>query len=114
MIKTLVMQDDEARPLLVLMHGDREVSTRALARQLGRRRIDPCKPEVAQRHSGYLVGGTSPFATRRELPLYVERTILDLPEIYLNGGGRGHLVKIDPGALRALLGAIAVDCAIDR
>jgi Cys-tRNA(Pro) deacylase len=113
-VKTLVMQDDEGRPLLVLMHGDREVSTRSLARQLGRRRIDPCKPEVAQRHSGYLVGGTSPFGTRREMPVYAERTIFDLPEIFLNGGGRGHLVKIDPAALRAHLGAIAVECAIDR
>ena len=96
MVKTLVMEDEAGKPLIVLMHGDRKVSTKNLARQAGRKRIEPCKPDVAQRHSGYQVGGTSPFGTRKQLPVYMERSILELPEIYINGGRRGFLVKISP------------------
>ena len=102
-VKTLVMEDDAKRPLIVLMHGDREVSTKNLARQAGVKRIEPCSPEVAQRHSGYLIGGTSPFGTRKPMPVYVERTILELPKIYINGGRRGFLVGIDPQALARVL-----------
>jgi Cys-tRNA(Pro) deacylase len=112
-VKTLVMEDDGGAPLLVLQHGDREVSVKALARQLGRRSIAPCKPEVAQRHTGYLVGGTSPLGTRKALPVYLERTVLDLPVIYVNGGSRGFLVGVDPRALAALLAATPVDAAIE-
>ncbi len=111
-VKTLVMEDEEGAPLVVLMHGDREVSTKALARQLGRRAVQICKPEVANRHSGYQVGGTSPLGTRRALPVYVERTVLDLPRIYVNGGSRGFLVGLAPRDLAALLGATPVDVAI--
>jgi Cys-tRNA(Pro) deacylase len=93
-VKTLVMEDEEKKPLIVLMHGDRKVSTRELARQAQRKRIEPCKPEVAQRHTGYQVGGTSPFGTRKKLPVYVERSVLDLPFLYINGGRRGLLVRI--------------------
>ena len=110
-VKTLVMQDEEAQPLVVLMHGDREVSTKALARELGRKRIEPCRPEVAQRHSGYLVGGTSPFGTRKPLPVVVEASVLALPRILINGGQRGYLVGIEPRVLTALLGAKPVHCA---
>ena len=110
-VKTLVMQDEEAQPLVVLMHGDREVSTKALARELGRKRIEPCRPEVAQRHSGYLVGGTSPFGTRKPLPLVVEASVLALPRILINGGQRGYLVGIEPRVLTELLGAKPVHCA---
>ena len=95
-IKTLVMEDEDRQPLIVLMHGDREVSTKALARLLGKKAVQPCKPEVANRHSGYLVGGTSPFGTRKAMPVFIERTILDLERIYLNGGSRGFLVGIAP------------------
>jgi Cys-tRNA(Pro) deacylase len=95
-VKTLVMADEAKRPLIVLMHGDREVSTKNLARQAGVKRIDPCAPEAAQRHSGYQIGGTSPFGTRKALPVYLERTILELPRIYINGGRRGFLVGVDP------------------
>lgn len=112
-VKTLVMQDERAAPLLVLMHGDRNVSTRALARQAGARQIEPCRPEVAQRMSGYLVGGTSPFATRRTMPVYLERSILGLSRIYVNGGRRGLLVGIEPEVCVRLLGAVAVDCALE-
>jgi len=111
-VKTLVMEDESAAPLIVLMHGDRSVSTKNLARQAGRKRIEPCRPEVAQRHSGYLVGGTSPFGTRKRLPVFVERTVLELAQIYINGGRRGYLVGIDPAILTSLLGATAVDCAL--
>ena len=110
-VKTLVMEDEAGAPLVVLMHGDREVSVKALARQLGRKTIAPCRPEVAQRHSGYMVGGTSPLGTRKAMPVYVERTILDLPRIYVNGGSRGFLVGLDPKALAGLVGAVAVDAA---
>jgi len=111
-VKTLVMQDDSGDPLIVLMHGDCTVSTKGLARQLGRKRIEPCRPDVAQRHTGYMVGGTSPFGTRRALPAYVERTILELPQILINGGRRGYLLGIEPAILVELLAATAVDCAL--
>jgi len=112
-VKTLVMQDQDARPLLVLMHGNRKVSTKNLARQIGAKSVEPCTPEVANRHSGYLVGGTSPFGTRRLMPVYIEQTILDLPRIAINGGRRGYLVGIDPQVCVALLGARPVQCALD-
>lgn len=111
-VKTLVMEDEQARPLIVLMHGDRKVSTKELARQTGRKKIEPCRPEVAQRHSGYLVGGTSPFATKKAMPVYVERGILALPRIYINGGRRGFLVSIAPQALTTLLQATPVEVAL--
>jgi Cys-tRNA(Pro) deacylase len=111
-IKTLVMQDQDAKPLIVLMHGNRTVSTKNLARQIGAKSVEPCKPEVAQRHSGYMVGGTSPFGTRREMPVYVESTILELPRIVLNGGRRGYLIGIDPQVCVGLLGAKPVQCAL--
>ena len=110
-VKTLVMQDEQARALLVLMHGNRTVSTRALARQIGVKSVTPCTPETANRHSGYLVGGTSPFATRRAMPVYVEQTILELPRMLINGGRRGYLVGIEPGQVMRLLGAREVRCA---
>ena len=112
-VKTLVMQDQDARPLIVLMHGDCKVSTKNLARQIGAKTVEPCKPEVASRHSGYLVGGTSPFGTRREMPVYVEESILALPRIVLNGGRRGYLVGIDPQVCTIVLGARPVQCAIE-
>jgi len=112
-VKTLIMQDEKAQPLVVLMHGDRKVSTRNLARQTGRKAVEPCKPEVANRHSGYLVGGTSPFGTRKTMPVYVEQSILDLDRIYINGGRRGYLVGIDPAILTQTLSAIAVHCALE-
>ncbi|MBP7565608.1 MAG: aminoacyl-tRNA deacylase [Burkholderiaceae bacterium] len=111
-VKTLVMQDQAARPLLVLMHGNRKVSTKALARQIGAKSVEPCAPEVANRHSGYLVGGTSPFGTRREMPVYVESTVLELPRILINGGRRGYLVGIDPQVCVRLLRAAPVQCAL--
>jgi len=111
-VKTLVMQDQDAKPLLVLMHGNRKVSTRNLARQIGAKSVEPCKPEVANRHSGYLVGGTSPFGTRRCMPVYIEASILSLPGIVINGGRRGYLVGIDPQVCVALLGARPVQCAL--
>ena len=110
-VKTLVMQDQDTRPLLILMHGDRQVSTRNLARQIGAKKVEPCKPEVAQRHSGYLVGGTSPFGFRKVVPVYVEASVLALGRIYINGGRRGYLVGLDPAVLTATLGAIAVQAA---
>ena len=113
-VKTLVMQDQDARPLLVLMHGNRTVSTNSLARQIDAKSVEPCKPEVAQRHSGYMVGGTSPFGTRRAMPVYVESAILALPKIVLNGGRRGYLVGIDPQALIELLNARPVECALSE
>jgi Cys-tRNA(Pro) deacylase len=113
-VKTLVMQDEAARPLIVLMHGDRKVSTKNLARAIGCKSVEPCKPEVAQRHSGYQVGGTSPFGTRKAMPVYVEESILALDKIYINGGRRGYLVGIAPEVLLALLGAKAVNCALQE
>ena len=111
-VKTLVMEDERGAPLIVLMHGDRTVSTKNLARQIGRKKVEPCKPDVAQRHSGYMVGGTSPFGTRKRLPVYVERTVLELPRIYINGGRRGYLVGISPAVLATLVQAAPVDCAL--
>lgn len=111
-VKTLIMQDQDAKPLVVLMHGNRKVSTKNLARQIGAKSVEPCKPEVANRHSGYLVGGTSPFGTRREMPIYIEETILALPRILINGGRRGYLVGIAPQVCVQLLGATPVQCAL--
>jgi Cys-tRNA(Pro) deacylase len=110
-VKTLVMEDEARLPLIVLMHGDRSVSTKELARQIGRKTVRPCEPAVAQRHTGYLVGGTSPFGTLKRLPTYVERSILALGAIYINGGRRGFLVRIAPGELTRVLGGIPVDVA---
>jgi len=110
-VKTLVMQDQDAKPLIILMHGDRQVSLKNLARQIGAKRVEPCKPAVAERHTGYQVGGTSPFGTRKTMTIYVERTILDLPMIYINGGSRGFLVQILPQALIEVLNAQPVECA---
>jgi Cys-tRNA(Pro) deacylase len=110
-VKTLVMQDQDARPLVVLMHGDRQVSTKNLARQTGAKKIEPCKPEVAQRHSGYQVGGTSPFGLRKAMPVHVESTILALEKIWINGGRRGYLVGIAPAVLTEVLGAQPVQAA---
>lgn len=112
-IKTLVMETDAKAPLIVLMHGDKQVSTKELARQIGARSVSPCAPDVADRHSGYQVGGTSPFGTRKPMPVYVERTILDLPVIWINGGAKGFLVSLDPKELTRVLAAVAVDVAID-
>ena len=111
-VKTLVMQDERARPLLVLMHGNRKVSTRNLARQIGCKSVEPCAVEVANRHSGYLVGGTSPFGTRKQMPVYIEQTILELPRILINGGRRGFLVGLVPEVCVRLLGARPVSCAL--
>src|SRR6478735_2392622 len=111
-VKTLIMQDEAAKPLIVLMHGDRKVSTKNLARQIGCKSVEPCKPEVANRHSGFLVGGTSPFGTRKTMPVYIEESILALPRIFINGGRRGYLVGIDPQVCVRLLGAKPVQCAL--
>ena len=111
-VKTLVMETDKAAPLIVLMHGDRKVSTKELARVAGAKRIFPCKPEVAQRHSGYLVGGTSPFGTRKAMPVYVEESILALPRIVLNGGRRGYLLGMAPQELVRVLEPVLVDVAM--
>ncbi|GMV75885.1 MAG: Cys-tRNA(Pro)/Cys-tRNA(Cys) deacylase [Rubrivivax sp.] len=111
-VKTLVMQDERAQPLIVLMHGDCQVSTKQLARAIGAKSVEPCKPEVAQRHSGYLVGGTSPFGTKKAMPVYVEESVLALPRILLNGGRRGYLIGIAPSVLQEQLQAQAVSCAL--
>jgi Cys-tRNA(Pro) deacylase len=111
-VKTLVMQNERAEPLIVLMHGDRQVSTKNLAREIGAKSVEPCKPEVAQRHSGFLVGGTSPFGTRKAMPVYAEATVLELPRILINGGRRGYLVGLDPRVLVEVLGARAVRCGL--
>ena len=113
-IKTLIMEDEHAKPLVILMHGDCEVSTKNLARQIGVKHIAPCKPEQAQRNSGYMVGGTSPFGTKKKMPVYVQKTILELNHIFINGGRRGYQVGIDPKVLTEVLGAISVDCAIEN
>lgn len=110
-VKTLVMEDEHAKPLIILMHGDRQVSTKELARQIKVKKVQPCKPEVAQRHSGYMVGGTSPFGTKKAMPVYVEATVLALPRIYINGGRRGYLVALAPQVLIDLLAAQPVSCA---
>jgi Cys-tRNA(Pro) deacylase len=111
-VKTLVMQDDKAQPLIVLMHGDCQVSTKNLAREIGARSVEACRPDVAQRHSGYLVGGTSPFGLRKAMPIYVEAGVMDLPKIHINGGRRGFLVGIAPQVLSSLLDAKPVRCAL--
>jgi Cys-tRNA(Pro) deacylase len=113
-VKTLVMEDEAKKPLVVLMHGDREVSTKNLARQIDRKRVEPCKPEVAERHSGYQVGGTSPFGLRKPMPVFVEETILALGRIYINGGRRGFLVGIDPKELVRVVSARPVSVALER
>jgi len=113
-IKTLVMEDEAAQPLIVLMHGDCEVSTKALARVIGCKQVAPCSPAVADRHSGYQVGGTSPFGTRKAMPVYIEASILDLPEIFINGGRRGMLLEMDPADLHRILRPTPVEVAQDR
>jgi Cys-tRNA(Pro) deacylase len=113
-VKTLVMETDTRAPLVVLMHGDRAVSTKNLARQIGAKRVQPCTPEVAQRHTGYQVGGTSPFGLRKPMPVYVERTVLALPRIYINGGRRGYLVGLETPALVKVLAPVPVDVALDK
>jgi len=113
-VKTLVMEDQDKQPLIVLMHGDKQVSTKELARQLGRKSIQPCSPETAARHTGYLVGGTSPFGTRKPLPVYMERSVLALPRIYINGGRRGYLVGMTPADVGKVLDLEPVDVAIDK
>ena len=112
-VKTLVMEDESARPLIVLMHGDCKVSTKNLARQTGRKRVEPCTSETAQRHTGYQIGGTSPFGIRKPMPIFVETTVLQLPRIYVNGGRRGYLVGIAPGVLTTVLKARSVNCALE-
>ena len=111
-VKTLVMEDETKRALIVLMHGDRKVSTKSLARQIGVKRVEPCTPETAQRHTGYQVGGTSPFGTKKRLPVYAEKSVLGLARIYINGGRRGYLVGIAPSVLLTLLGAKPVEVAL--
>ena len=111
-VKTLVMEDEDKKPLIVLMHGDMSVSTKNLARQIGKKRAAPCDPDVAQRHSGYQVGGTSPFGTRKPMPVLVESSVLELPRIWINGGRRGYLVGLAPTVLSAALGATPVHCAL--
>jgi Cys-tRNA(Pro) deacylase len=113
-VKTLIMQDEAAKPLVVLMHGDRKVSTKDLARQIGCMSVEQCKPEVANRHSGFLVGGTSPFGTKKVMPVYVEKTILELDRIYIDGGRRGYLIGIAPAAMQAVLKMTPVDCALQQ
>jgi Cys-tRNA(Pro) deacylase len=113
-VKTLIMENERAEPLVVLMHGDRKVSTKELARQAGVKRIAPCKPEVAQRHSGYLVGGTSPFGTRKRMPVFLERSVLVLPRIYINGGRRGFLLRMDSSELVRVLSPVLVDVGIEE
>ena len=111
-VKTLVMEDESRAPLIILMHGDCEVSTRQLARQANRKSIAPCEPAVAQKHTGYLVGGTSPFGTRKVLPVYMERSILDLDRAYINGGRRGFLIGLAPGEIQRVLNAALVDVGL--
>ena len=111
-VKTLILQDAAAQPLVVLMHGDCEVSTKQLARDIGARHVEPCKPDVAQRHSGYLIGGTSPFGLRKPMPVYVERSVLALERIYINGGRRGFLLGLSPAVLTMQLQARPMDCAL--
>ena len=113
-VKTLVMQDEAAKPLIVLMHGDRKVSTKELARQIGCKKVEPCAPEVANRHTGFLVGGTSPFGTKKELPVFIERSILELPLIYINGGRRGFLVGVHPHDIVPVLKAKPVQVALEK
>lgn len=111
-VKTLVMEDEAGKPLIVLVHGDRKVSTKNLARQIGTKSVSPCKPEVAQRHTGYMVGGTSPFGAKKKLPVYIEKTILDLPLLYINGGRRGFLVGVQPHEIMRVLAPQQVECGL--
>lgn len=111
-VKTLIMENERAEPLVVLMHGDRKVSTKELARAAGMKRIVPCKPEVATRHSGYLIGGTSPFGTRKRMPIFLEKTVLDLPRIYINGGRRGYLLGMLPAELVRTLSPVVVEVGL--
>lgn len=113
-VKTLVFENEDAAPLIVLMHGDCKVSAKELARQVSCKKVEPCKPEVANRHTGFLVGGTSPFGTRKKMPVYVEKSILDLPLIYINGGRRGYLVGIDPREILRVLPATPVEAALEK
>jgi Cys-tRNA(Pro) deacylase len=113
-VKTLVMETDKGEPLIVLMHGDRKVATKELARIAGAKRVFPCKPEVAQRHSGYLVGGTTPFGTRKAMPVYLERSVLDLERIYINGGRRGYLLGMKPAEIVRVLSPILVDVGVEE
>ena len=113
-IKTLVMEDENKQPLVVLMHGDRDVSTKNLARQIGKKTVSPCAPEVAQKHTGYMVGGTSPFGTRKAMPVYMERTIADLDRIYINGGRRGFLIAVSPADVIRALAPTLVDAALEK
>ncbi len=113
-VKTLIMEDDRKRPLIVLMHGDCEVSTKQLAREIGVKRVVPCAPEAADKHSGYRVGGTSPFGTRRKMPVYMQQSILDVDRIYINGGHRGYLIGIDPQDVARILNTIPVNVALPR
>ena len=113
-VKTLIMESEKGEPLVVLMHGDRKVSTKALARAAGMKRIAPCKPEAAQRHSGYLVGGTSPFGTRKSMPIYLERSVLELSRIYINGGRRGYLLGMDSAELVRVLSPVLVEVALEE
>lgn len=113
-VKTLVMQDESGKPLIVLMHGDRKVSTKNLARQIGCKSVEPCKPEVASRHSGYQVGGTSPFGTRKVMPIYVEQSVMALDKIYINGGRRGYLIEISPVEMQKVLSMTPVNCALQE
>ena len=113
-VKTLIMENEKAEPLVVLMHGDRKVSTKALARAAGMKRIAPCKPETAQRHSGYLIGGTSPFGTRKTMPVYLERSVLALPRIYINGGRRGYLLGMESAELVRVLSPVLVEVALEE
>jgi Cys-tRNA(Pro) deacylase len=112
-VKTLVMQNEKAAPLIVLMHGDRMVSTKNLARQIGAKSVEPCKPEVAQRHTGFMVGGTSPFGTKKKMPVYVEQSVMALEKIYINGGKRGYLISISPSVLKSLLPLTEVNCQLE-
>jgi Cys-tRNA(Pro) deacylase len=113
-VKTLVMETDKGDPLVVLMHGDRKVSTKELARQAGVKKVFPCKPEDAQRHSGYLVGGVSPFGTRKKMPIYAERSILALERLYINGGRRGYILGMDPAELSRVLSPVLVEVALEE
>jgi len=113
-VKTLIMENEKGEPLVVLMHGDRKVSTKELARAAGAKKIAPCRPEVATRHSGYLIGGTSPFGTRKAMPIYLEKSVLDLPRIYINGGQRGYLLGMDPGVLTTVLSPVLVTVGLEE
>lgn len=113
-VKTIVLETDTKKPLIVLMHGDREISTKQIARALGVKTVTPCSPETVTRHTGYMVGGTSPFGTRKPLSVYAERTLFDLPHLYINGGRRGLLVKITPDVIEQILRPVRVDAAVQR